>query len=157
MHSKFRSVLLAEIYKGNKEIGRWWWSEKNSFLARSHRSKKYFRLCSIKIAKTLENTSQCCLAEHWTHLSIFYLIHSCSHDKSGRGERDRRKQQCSLASRMTEWHFYDVSQIIPWDGWAELEHQLINPSTGGMCCGHPPAQLFFPSTEHSDRHAGEDD
>lgn len=24
-----------------------------------------------------------------------------------------KKEQCSLASRMTEWHFYDVSQIIP--------------------------------------------
>lgn len=67
-----------------------------------------------------------------------------------------KKEQCSPASGMTEWHFYDVSQIIPWDGWAELEHQLINPSTGGMCCSRPPAQLFFPWTEHSDRHAGEE-
>lgn len=58
---------------------------------------------------------------------------------------------------MTEWHFYDVSQIIPRDGWAEPEHRLINPSTDGMCCGRNPAQLFFPWTEHPARHAGEDD
>lgn len=47
---------------------------------------------------------------------------------------------------MTEWHFYDVFQIIPPDGWADLEHQLINPSTDGMRSGRPAAQLFFPWT-----------
>lgn len=61
-------------------------------------------------------------------------------------EQERGNKQCSLASGMTEWHFYDVFQIIPPDGWADLEHQLINPSTDGMRSGRPAAQLFFPWT-----------
>lgn len=69
----------------------------------------------------------------------------------GKKEGQEKKEQCSLASGVTEWHFYDVSQIIPWDGWAEPDNQLINPSTDGMCCGHPPAQLFPPRSQHSAR------
>lgn len=78
---------------------------------------------------------------HLTLPSIFHLIHPCSHDQ--RRSRGRKQEQCSLTSGKIEWHFYDVFQIIPWDGWAKLELQLINPSTGGMCCGCPPPQLFF--------------
>lgn len=91
----------------------------------------------------------------WTHLSAF---NSTPSFPSRAVERGREKEQRSVASGTTEWHFYDVSQIIPRDGWAGLKHQLINPSTGGMCCGCLPAQLFFPPrTEHWARHAGEDD
>lgn len=67
-----------------------------------------------------------------------------------------QKELCSLASGVTEWNFYDVSQIILWDWWAEPECQLISPSTDRMRRRCPPAQLFFLRTEHPTRH-GEDD
>lgn len=72
-------------------------------------------------------------------------------------ESEKNKTKGSLASRVTEWQFYDVYQIIPRDGWAELVRQLINLSTDGMRCGYPPAQLFFLWTEYSTRHTGEGD
>lgn len=65
---------------------------------------------------------------------------------AGGGGGGWRRARRSAASGVTDWHFHDVSQIIPRDGWAELELRLINPSTDGMCRSRPPAQLFLTPT-----------
>lgn len=157
MCSESRSVLLAEFHQGSEETEIVMELEE-FLLSPESQQQRYFKLLVLQNSESTSKHLR--MLPHWIHSSLFHLIHYCSHDKRGSGEREKeseKKEQCSLASRVTEWHFYDVSQIIPWDGWAELEHQLINPSTDGMCCGHPPAQLFFPCTEHSARHAGEND
>lgn len=64
--------------------------ESNEFLfsPESQRRKKYFKLLfqnSKKGKKKKKNHRQTLeTLPRRTHLSVFYLIHSCSHDNSGR-------------------------------------------------------------------------
>lgn len=102
MRPEFRSVLLAEFYEGSEVTGRQWWSWKNSFFALNHSSKKYFKLLLFQKKKN-NTTKHFTMLPRCTHLSVFHLIHSCSHDKSGTRERESGKKKRSNAPWPLEW------------------------------------------------------
>lgn len=154
-HPEFRSVLLAEFYKGSNESEQLWWSWKNSLLAMNHSSKNVWIYVDSKHQQTLHNVAT---PSTLIYISFSLLVFPRCEWEPGQ----KKKKQCSLASRMIEWHFYDVSQIIRWDGWAELDglswntnwliHRMVE-----CAVAVPLLSCSFFWTEHSDRHAGKDD
>lgn len=144
MRSESRSVLLTEFQEGSEETEILMELEEFLFSPKSQQ-QNYFKLLLLPNRENTNtaNSSECCHAKY-IHLYSTSSTTVPVKRVAAKSGREPEKKQCSLASRVTEWHFYDVSQIIPWDGWAELEHQLINPSTDGMCCGHPLLSCSFP-------------
>lgn len=54
------------------------------------------------------------MTPHWEGLSGFRFPRWEAPQRHS-GVWKNKKEQCSLASGATEWHFHDVSQILPWD------------------------------------------
>lgn len=76
--------------------------------------QNYFKLLLLPNRENTNtaNGSECCHAKY-IHLYSTSSTTVPVKRVAAKNGRESEKKQCSLASRVTEWHFYDVSQIIP--------------------------------------------